>query len=82
MNALANLESSLEPSCDESICCQAEHALQASGYRDLCGLRCESGGGVITLDGQVGSFFLKQMAQTVVSRVYGVTRVINRVHVA
>jgi osmotically-inducible protein OsmY len=37
---------------------------------------------VITLVGKVGSYFLKQVAQTAASRVQGVTRVDNQLRVS
>jgi osmotically-inducible protein OsmY len=56
-------------------------SLRASGYPDLFGLSCECHDGVITLAGRVGSYFLKQIAQTAAGRVPGVMRVDNQVHV-
>lgn len=82
MNALTSSESSVAPGLEEStVARDAQRALRASGYRDLCGLHCRAEEGVVTLEGEVGSFFLKQMAQTVVARIRGVIRINNRLRV-
>jgi osmotically-inducible protein OsmY len=65
----------------ESIVRGVSLALRTSGYRDLFDLRCECEDGVITLVGRVGSYFLKQVAQTVAGRVEGVKRVNNQLQV-
>ena len=38
-------------------------ALQSSPHRDIRHVRCELRGGVLTLHGQVKSYYLKQLAQ-------------------
>jgi len=60
---------------------EAEKILGESGYSDLRRLRCECHDGVISIRGRLPSFFLKQMAQTVVARLTGVRRVNNQIKV-
>jgi hypothetical protein len=60
---------------------EAERVLRQSGYVALRRVQCEWQDGVIALGGKVPSFFLKQMAQTLVSQVLGVRRVNNRIKV-
>ena len=50
--------------------------------RDHDGLRCDYHDGVATLQGEVPTFFLKQVAQTIVAGVEGVELVANHVHVS
>ena len=74
-------------SCGESIAsgdclsCDVELALHQSGYPALRRLRCEFHCGTVTLHGNVGSYFLKQMAQAVAARVEGVVCIDNRLRV-
>jgi len=70
MNAQAM---TLAPGCtepdeqrDRRLATAARVALQSSGYQVLGVLHCEVRDGRITLTGVVPSFFLKQVAQTVV----------------
>lgn len=83
MNAVTELEQnqavstvSASPAARE-----AERVLRQSGYVALRRVQCEWQNGVIALGGKVPSFFLKQMAQTLVSQVEGVRRVENRIKV-
>lgn len=60
----------------------AEKAMQVlaeSGYSDLRKLRCDCHDGVMSIRGHLPSYFLKQMAQTLVSRIQGVRRVSNQI---
>ena len=85
MNAVvpSRLEPKSKPaSPDPRVSEQVSHAWQRSGYRDLRGLKCEFDGGIVTIRGQVGSYFLKQMAQAIAARVEGVKRINNQLHVA
>ncbi len=60
---------------------EAERILFESGYADLRRLRCDCHDGVISIRGRLPSFFLKQMAQTLVARLTGVRRVNNQIKV-
>jgi osmotically-inducible protein OsmY len=82
MNTVVSPRARVDVSDPDPIVRRVEDALQTCGYRDLFGLQCECNEGVITLVGHVGSYFLKQMAQTVVGRVEGVTRINNQLQVS
>ena len=57
-------------------------ALQSSPYVGLGRLRIEAQEGAIRLQGRVGTFFHKQMAQEIVRRLDGVERVENLLEVS
>jgi osmotically-inducible protein OsmY len=57
------------------------NGLRQSGYRALARVQCEVVGGTVALSGVVPSFFLKQIAQTIIMRMSGVTRLTNRLEV-
>jgi len=65
----------------ESLAEEAERVLGESAYADLRRLRCDCTDGVVCIRGRVPSYFLKQMAQTAVSRIPGVRRVVNQITV-
>jgi osmotically-inducible protein OsmY len=56
-------------------------ALRHSSYPDLRRLRCACHHGIVQLDGAVGSYFLKQMAQATAARVEGIKQIDNRLRV-
>jgi hypothetical protein len=56
-------------------------ALRSSGYRPLWYLECEVDEDLVTLTGVLPSFFLKQVAQTIVMSVDRVREVKNTVEV-
>ncbi|MBC8873608.1 MAG: BON domain-containing protein [Planctomycetes bacterium] len=56
--------------------------LQQSLYPAICRVRCQLNDGVLTLQGQVPSYYQKQVVQTLVrSRLNGTVVVCNRVEV-
>ena len=55
--------------------------LHVSGYTPLRRLRCEVTDAVVILTGVVPSYYLKQMAQTIIQRLEGVQSVMNLVEV-
>ena len=61
---------------------EAESRLQTSGYPQLRKVSCEFHEGVLTLRGQVSTFHLKQIAQTLVRRLEGIGEINNRLEVA
>jgi hypothetical protein len=65
----------------DSIAEEADRVLGESAYPDLRRLRCDFHDGVVSIRGRLPSFFLKQMAQTIVSRIDGVRRVNNLIKV-
>jgi len=58
-------------------------ALHKIGYRQLRSLHCRTHEGTVTLHGTIGSFYLKQIAQSTAAKVAvaGVERVINEIEV-
>ena len=56
-------------------------ALRAAGYHELTQLEADLADGVVTLRGNVPTYFLKQLAQEVARTQPGVRRVINTVTV-
>ena len=83
MHAATELEtrSSLAMLSAHPIAAEAERILYESGYGDLRRLRCDCHDGVISIRGRLPSFFLKQMAQTLVLKLSGVRRVNNQIKV-
>jgi len=59
----------------------AEATLRASGHHFLKGVACEFHEGVLVLRGRVPSYYLKQVAQTVVRQIDGVIQIDNRLEV-
>jgi osmotically-inducible protein OsmY len=70
----------LSPSKD-AIQMAAQQQLEASPYRELQGVSCFHHNGEMQLRGRVSSFYLKQMAQTIVRSVTGVEHIVNGIHV-
>jgi osmotically-inducible protein OsmY len=62
---------------DDHLRSEAVYRLAASGYQSLRKVRCEVAGGVVTLSGTVGSFHLKQVAQTLLMKVKSIQGVRN-----
>ena len=56
-------------------------ALQSSNYAELRKLRCEVTEAVVIVHGVVSSYYLKQMAQTIIQRLEGVQSMMNLVEV-
>lgn len=48
----------------------------------ICDVTCEFHDGVVTLDGRVRSFYLKQVAQTIVGKLERVEQVVNNLVVS
>ena len=59
----------------------AQTTLRRSSYFELREVSCDFSGGVLTLQGRVPSYHLKQLAQASVANVPGVVEVRNRVEV-
>jgi hypothetical protein len=60
---------------------EAHQRLHQSGYAALSQLRCECGRGALVLHGHVPSYYLKQLAQTLVRDIGGVNIIVNKVRV-
>lgn len=61
---------------------EAQSRLQGSGYYELHHVSCDFHEGVLSLRGRVSSFYLKQLAQTLVRELDGVEEINNRLEVA
>lgn len=60
---------------------QAKERLGSTSYHFLRFVDCRFQNGVLTLRGRVPSFYLKQVAQSVLTNIEGVDRIDNRVDV-
>ena len=59
-----------------------EKQLRESAYLDLRFVSCQFCDGVVTLSGRVPSYYLKQVAQTVVGKLDQVDQVVNNLDVS
>ena len=66
---------------DDGLRCAALKLLRSSGYAALRKLRCDVREAVVILHGVLPSYYLKQMAQTIVLRLDGIHSVRNLVEV-
>jgi osmotically-inducible protein OsmY len=64
-----------------AVAARVTETLKASGYAALQSVAAEHHEGVLHLRGRVPSFYMKQIAQTVASKVHGVGVVDNRLSV-
>ena len=60
---------------------EAGTRLRCSAYRDIRGVTCEFHEGVLTLRGRVPSYYMKQIAQSLVLGMEGVEEINNRLEV-
>ena len=61
---------------------EAQSRLRKSAYHELRLVSCDFHEGVLTLRGRISSFYLKQVAQTLVRELDGVEEINNRLEVA
>ena len=66
---------------DHGLRVAAQQVLQSSGYAALRRLRCEVRGAVVIVHGVLPSYYLKQVAQSVLQRLDGIRSVRNLVEV-
>jgi osmotically-inducible protein OsmY len=59
----------------------AENCLRHNSYLALKNVQCDFHEGVLTLKGCLPTYYLKQMAQSVVGRIEGVKRIVNEIEV-
>lgn len=81
MNATLELPSSACGADTDPVIAEAERRLGGSAYLRGRSLYCRFDSGTLYLHGQLESFHQKQVAQTAVARMEGVSRVINEIHV-
>ena len=72
---------SSSPLNDESLARQAERLLHASSYSQLALVDCHTRGDVLVLSGRVPSYYLKQVAQFVVSQYDPSLSIVNEIEV-
>ena len=65
----------------DQVAAQCEAVLRASAYLPLRKLSCEYHEGVLTIRGQVPTFYLKQLAQNRIQTVFRVEEINNQVDV-
>ncbi len=65
-----------------SVLAAATSRLRKSDYHELHLISCTFYEGVLTLRGRVSTFYLKQVAQTMIASLEGVERINNRLEVA
>lgn len=66
---------------DERACREVELILRTSSHCELRQVTCRFTGGTATLTGRVSSYYLKQVAQTIVCQLLQVQRVDNQLRV-
>lgn len=69
------------PPFAEPTSAEIERVLHSSSHVGLRGVRCRFADGVVTLSGQVASFYLKQVAQAIVGRLPAVRQIRNELRV-
>ena len=72
----------LETSLPCAIAAIAEAHFRTNSRTALRGISCKAEGGVIVLEGQLSTFFQKQLAQEIVGHIEGVVQVVNHIEVA
>jgi osmotically-inducible protein OsmY len=65
----------------ETLQALVELCMRHSGYQELRGVSCDFHEGVLTLRGRVPSYYLKQVAQSLVFDLDGVQELSNRLEV-
>ena len=70
-----------DPKAVDSASREVERALHSSSHCGLRTVRCTYIDGRVTLNGEVASFYLKQIAQTIVGRLANVLSVDNQLRV-
>jgi hypothetical protein len=87
MLATCSCSDAIQRSCecgwpeDDALRLAALKLLQSSGYTPLRRLRCEVTNAVVIVHGILPSYYLKQMAQTIIQRLEGIQSVMNLVEV-
>ncbi len=66
---------------DHQIRDRVQHVLQSSSYRPLQRIHCQVDSGVVMLHGRLPTFYLKQLAQSLVVKLGNVQAVNNAIEV-
>ena len=72
-------ECTTSPSC--RIAATARARFRASSHTALRGISCKAERGVLVLEGQLSTFFQKQLAQELVANIDDVVQVVNHIEV-
>jgi osmotically-inducible protein OsmY len=78
---LSGVSASHELRVESPLSARVKRRLQQCGYRPVGQISVHEHEGVLTLYGNVASFYLKQIAQETAAKVPGVERINNRVQV-
>lgn len=81
VESVENRVSASDSSPELAVLAAARAALSASPYRAVRGVQCTLDRDRLRLQGRLGSYFHKQLAQETVAHLPGVTGVINAVEV-
>jgi osmotically-inducible protein OsmY len=68
--------------CPDEVSRRVELGLRETAHSALALVTCEFEEGIVILRGDVPTFYLKQLAQTVARKTPGVTGVVNHIRVA
>jgi hypothetical protein len=71
----------LAHACPTSIEKFAHKELNNTGYRSLNSVRCRFQQGTLTLNGEVPSYYHKQLAQEAIRRIGNVKAIVNKIDV-
>jgi osmotically-inducible protein OsmY len=77
----AGLELQVTPIDMDDVQSRAQASLRASAYREVRETTCLFNNGLILLQGRVSSYYLKQMAQTLLMNTPGVRHIVNTIQV-
>jgi len=66
----------------EQVASRVKISLLELGYPQLAEVTCVADGSTVFLNGELGSYYLAQVAQTIAKRVPGVRLVVNQLRVA
>lgn len=67
---------------NERVAIRVKTSLLQLGYPQMAGITCEAQGSTVFLKGELGSYYLAQVAQSIAKKVPGVRNVVNRLQVA
>lgn len=80
-NTVSPLANRLDTNRLDTVTRRAERLLTECGYRPLCAISCTFQEGTLTLRGRVPTYYMKQVAQTLVAKLDEVHRIDNRLEV-
>ncbi|MEQ8851849.1 BON domain-containing protein [Gimesia sp.] len=81
MKLQGDIKSELFSHSDHQLVAQVKRVLQSSGYAPLAKVRVFAEEGKVCLEGEVPTYFMKQLAQTRVLPIEGVRRLTNELSV-